>query len=323
VLVSGFTGGIDGAGVASAAVDLDTQTNQLWERHWRVYAQRCAEFEGEYICAPKYDRRYPSSSGITVRQAEAELSKKVRVGGSGVVRTKIIKMPVQEAESMALPIPKIKIGEYGVLVSAEIVEVLGPKSMVVEDLYLIDPAVYRRDYRADRAKAKQAEDDDAAEAELAHIYTHRDALVERQKDKRHKRIVLRLEGYATDGLSEGDRWTGPREQGFSVLIASAEYYSKQRRPKKRAVAVAVDQVKWGLQEDAFIRLLEARGLTPKDFIDLVMEKMAEDDPKTAQLRIFTALLPVLEDPIREEEKDDQENGDREEKGETQPDQDED
>ena len=276
---------------------------QLWERHWRVYAQRCAAFEGEFICAPKYDRRYPSSAGITVRQAEAKLSEKVRVGGAGIVMTKTVRAPEAEAQAIALPIPKIKIGEYGFFVSAQIVQVLGPKSMVIEDLYLIDPAVYKRDFRADRAKARQAEDGDAAEAALAYIYTHRDALVDRQKDKKHKRIVLRVEGYSTVGLMEGDRWAGPKGLGFSVLIARAEYDGSERRPRQRAVAVAVDQVRWGLQEEAFVQMLEARGLTRQSFVDLVMERMAAEAPETAQQQVFAALLPVLEAPKQDDEDD--------------------
>lgn len=288
-----------------AAEGLDPQQNRLWERHWRVYAQRCAQFEGEYLCAPGYDKRYPSSAGITVRQAEARLSEKVKVGGQGIVVTKTVKMPVAEAHAMALPIPKIKIGEYGYLASAEVDEVLGPRSMVIEDLYLLDPDVYRKDYRADRAKARKARDRDAAEAELDYIYTHRDALVERQKDKRHKKIVLRLEGYSTEGLSPGDRWAGPKDQGFAVLIVRAEYYGNERRPRQRAVAVAVDEVRWGLQEDAFIKLLEARGMTPGSFVELVMEKMAETDPKTAEKSVFATLLPTLEKP----EEDDGNRGD--------------
>ena len=232
---------IEEAGAKATAQDVQ----RLWERHWRVYAQRCAQFEDEFICAPGFDKRYPSSAGVTVRQVEAKLSEKIKVGGHGVVMTKTVRPPIAEAQAVALPIPKIKIGEYGFLASAEVVEVLGPKSMVVEDLYLIDPAVYKKDYRADRAKARQAEDSDAAEASLAYIYTHRDALIERQKDKRHKRIVLRLEGYPTQGL------------------------------------------------------------TRQSFVSLVMEKMAEGDPETAEQQVFAALLPVLEDPPNDQDEPDQ------------------
>ena len=66
---------------ALAAEGLDARTRPLWERHWRVYAQRCAEFEGGFLCCPKFDRRYPSSTGMTLRQAEAKLSERIKVGG--------------------------------------------------------------------------------------------------------------------------------------------------------------------------------------------------------------------------------------------------
>jgi hypothetical protein len=281
-------------GGAAAVEGLDRQTQQLWDRHWRVYAQRCAEFEGEYLCSPKYNKRYPSSTGLTVRQAEAKLSKKVRVGGSGIVTTRTVKMPIAEARAMALPIPKLKAGEYGQLASVEVIQVLSPTSMIVKDLYLIDPVVVTRDRRADRARARKARDSKAAEAELAYVYTRRDAVMKRQKDGKHRKVVLRLEGFSTDGLSEGERWAGPKGDGLAVLIVRPELYgSKRRANKQRLVAVSVKKVRWGLDEQAFIRLLETRGLDPKSFVAIVMEKMAEDDPQTARQRVFSSLLPGL------------------------------
>ncbi len=277
----------------SAVEGLDPQTQQLWDRHWRVFAQKCAEFEGEYLCSPKYDRRYPSSTGMTLRQAEAKLSEKIRVGGSGIVMTKTVRMPVAEARAMVFPIPKMKVGEYGLLASVEVDEVLSPRSMLVTDVFLIDPVVMRRDYRADRAKARQAQDSKAAEASLAYVYTRRDAVLARQKDKKHRKIVLRLEGFSTDGLSEGERWTGPRGEGLAVLLVRPEVYGSKRRVRQRLVAVSVKKVRWGLDEAGFIKLLESRGLDPRGFVELVMEKMAEDDPKVAKQRVFNSLLPGL------------------------------
>ncbi len=279
-----------------AAEGLDTQTQQLWDRHWRVYAQRCSEFEGGYLCSPTYDRRYPSSAGMTVRQAEAELSKKVKVGGGGVVVTKTVKMPIGEAEAMARPIPKLSVGQYGFLASVEVAEVLGPTSMVVEDLYLIDPAALREEYRADRDKARHADDTDAAGAALEYVYRHRDALVKRQKDKRHRRVVLRLEGYSTDGLFAGDRWSGPMGEGLRVLIVKPENYGNKKRSRQRLVGLSLKDIRWGLSEAAFIEMLGSRGMDPEGFIALIMEKMAEDDPKTAKSRVFNSLLPTLDKP---------------------------
>lgn len=288
---------------AFAVEGMDAQTQRLWDRHWRVYAQNCAEFEGEYLCSPAYQKRLPSSAGMTVRQAEAKLSEKVRFGGSGVVVTKTVKLPRQEAEAMALPIPKIKAGEYGYLASVEVVQVLGPKSAIVKDLYLIDPVAMRRDYRADRAKAKQAQDRDAAEASLEYIYTHRDALLVRQKDKKFRKIVMRLEGFATDGMTEDERWAGPKDEGLQVLIVRPEVYGSQRRERKRLVGVSVEKVRWGLDEAGFIRLLEARGMEPAGFVELVMERMAEDKPDVATARVFNALLPRLADRVEDDEAD--------------------
>ncbi len=278
------------SGAVGAAEGLDVRTYELWERHWRVFAQRCAEFEGEYICSPAYDRRYPSSAGITVRQAEAELSEKVKVRGAGMVKTRTVKMPIGEARAIALPIPGLAVGQYGYLASVEVQEVLAPKSMQVVDLYLIDPVSLRSDYKDDRAKARKADDPDAAADMLEHRYSRRVALVERQKLKAFDKAVLRLDGFPTRGLTEEQRWDGPRGEGIQILIVGQEFYGSERRPRQRLVAVAVDQVKWGLDEDTFIKLLAARGLDPAGFVALVMGKMAETDPRTAQQDVFISLL---------------------------------
>jgi hypothetical protein len=287
------------SGIANAAEGLDAPTHKLWERHWRFFAQRCAEFEGEYICCPLYDRRYPSSSGISVRQAEAELSQKVEKRGSGMVVTKTVKMPIGEAKAMAMPIPRLAVGQYGYLASVEVDEVLGQTSMLVEDVYLIDAAKVGTEYKADRAKVRLLENSDAAKDVLEHMYSRRRALSERQKDKNHKRAELRLEGFPTRGLTKGQRFEGLRGEGLQVLIVRQEFYGSERRPRKRLVAVALDRVKWGLDEDGFIQLLAARGLDPARFVELVMEKMGETDPHTAQQDVFASLLPPPPSPPKD------------------------
>jgi hypothetical protein len=284
---------------AVAAEGLDERTRPLWERHWRVYAKNSAAFEDGFVVCPAYDKRYPSDAGMTVRQAEVKLSRKVKEGGGGLVMTRTVKMPLAEAEAMALPITKLSVGRYGFLASVQVDEVLGPESMVVKDLYLIDPLRLRRDYRADRARAGRAGDRDTAEAELERMYAHRNALAERQKQKAHRSVVLRLEGFSTDGLARGERWAGPDGEGLQVVIVKPEAYGDERRPKQRLVAVSLREVRWGLDEREFVRLLAGRGLSPAGFVGLVMEKMAEHDPRTAKGRVFLALLPTLEAPAKD------------------------
>ncbi len=293
------------AGPAIAAEGLDAKTRPLWERHWRVYARRCAEFEGGFLCCPKYDRRYPSGAGMTVRQAEKVLSAKVKERGGGLIVTRTVKMPRAEAEALARPLPRLAVGEYGLLASVEVDEVLGPTSMLVKDLYLIDPADLRRDFKADRAKARRSSNPSASSADLEQIYKRRRALADRQKRKPY-RAVMRLEGFSTDTLEPGERWSGPDSEGIRIVIFRPETYGSERRSKRRLVAVNLQAVHWGLDEAGFARLLEARELSPSGFVSLIQEKMAEDDPDDAQQRVFTALLPGLADSreVPEDEKGD-------------------
>jgi len=280
---------------AGAAEDLSEQERALWERHWRSYAKQCAEFEVGFLVCPRYDKRYPSSAGMTVRQAEAELSQKVRVRGGGVVVTKTLTKPVEEAKAMALTIPKLKIGEYGYLASVEVDEVLGEKSMLVEDIYLIDPAKMREDFREDRKKVKKVEeangdeDIEDAEEQLDERYKYRRAVLDRQKEKRHHTVKIRLEGFSTAGLAKRDRWAGPDGEGIWVVIARDETYGRERRPRHRLVAVSLDKFKWRLTEEAFVRLLAERGLDRARLVGLIQERMAERKPAEARVQVLHAI----------------------------------
>lgn len=225
-----------------------------------------------------------------MRQAEAELAEKVKVRKANMVYTKTIKMPVGEAEAMANPIPKLAIGEYGYLSSVEVVEVLGPTSVMVKGAALIDPAKLNRDYRADRERARQIDDADAADDMLEHMYEQRYALMEKQKQKGFARAVLRIDGYLAQGLTEGERWEGPKGEGIHIMVVGQEDYGNERRPKQRLVAVSPDKVRLGLDEAGFIRLLATRGLEPASFVKRVMDTMAEHRPDDAEQLVFASLL---------------------------------
>lgn len=286
---------------------LDADAYRLWERHWRDYAQRCAIFEDEYLCCPNYNKRYPSSAGMTLREARQALSQKVKVRSGNMVSTKTIHMPVEEAEAMIKPIPRLTPGQYGYLSSAKVDEVLDATSVVIEDVQLIDSKALALDYKADRANAKQADDSKEAIDILDHHYARRMDLADRQKHKSFKQAMIRLEGVSTRGLAEGQRWDGPRKDGLHILIVRSEYYASGRRPRKRLVAVAVDQVRWGLDEMGFVAMLKQRGLDPAGFVALVMAQMKELDPETAKLAVFDALLPPEpEKPDKDRRKDEDE-----------------
>ncbi len=276
---------------AGAKHGLDAETYQLWERHWRDYAQHCARFEDEFLCCPAYNKRYPSSAGMSLRDARQELSRKVKVRSAGMVRTKTIQMPLAEAEAMVNPIPRLAPGQYGYLHSVEVEEVLDATSLTIEEPLLIDAKTLAIEYKADRARARQADDSDTASDELEHRYARRMDLIDRQKHRAFSQAELRLVGFSTRGLAEGQRWTGPRDEGLRILVVKAEYDGSERRPRKRLVAAAVDQIRWGLSETDFITLLEARGLDPAGFVSLIQEEMKEHDKETAQLAVFDVLLP--------------------------------
>jgi hypothetical protein len=288
--------------VAAAGPEgLDAPTYQLWERHWRYFAQKCALYEDEYLCSPTFNKRYPSSAGITMRRAQQELAETVEYRKYNMTMTRTIKMPVAEAQAVAMVIPKLRVGHYGYLFSAEVESVLGPSSMLISDIQLIDAGKVSTEYKADRAKARSLDDPDEAEALVDKMYSHREVLLDRQKQKNFKRAVIRLEGFPTRGISEGQRWEGPRGEGFQVLLVRQELYGEGRQPRMRLVGVEPSRIAWGLDEDAFIALLAERDLDPAGFVALIMSEMAENDPETAREEVFSRLMPPPADPDRRPE----------------------
>ena len=280
----------------------------LWDRHWRSYAMRCAEFEGDYLICPTYNRRYPSESGITVRQAEEELARQVRVGGAGVTYTKTFKQPIEEAQAMALPIRTLKVGTYGVLASVLIEEIIDDNSAIVEKVYLLDADEVRRAYREDRKRVREVPDNQREQAEqlLEERYEQRRKVLEEHEDREHRKAVMRLVGFDVVMLEEGERWKGPKEEGLHVVIVKQEAYGSERRPKHRLVAVALDEVRWGLSEQAFVEMIEQRGLDRAGFVALIQQAMAERDAQQGQRYILENLLkrnPATKDETDTQEQD--------------------
>ncbi|MEM9414488.1 MAG: hypothetical protein AAGA29_03290 [Planctomycetota bacterium] len=285
---------------------VEPRTYRAWAGNYRQFARYCAEFDGDFVVVPDYERRLPSSRGLTRAQAVEELTVTWRETTGTFSQDRKREPQPEEARAYAYALPDTEVGTYGYLHSVEIVEILGPDEMLVKDLWLIDVEEVSQEYDRDveRARANGARN---IRQQLMQLYEQRLALKERQEEEDAFEQTHRLVGYETIGLSVGERWAGPgRDPGFQVALVRWETPLPQedeedegasrRRPhddSPRLVMVNPEPLlRRPLDEQGMVRLLDARGYTITRFVE-AMRRMRERfrDRDEANDRLIRILLP--------------------------------
>jgi hypothetical protein len=299
---------------------IDSRLRRAWAGNWRDFARSVAPFEDGYIVVPNYDRRTPSSLGMSERDAIEKLTE-TYTETTGIIReTRTWTPPREEAEAYANTLPKMDLGTYGYIHSVEVVEVLGPEQMLVKNIWLIDGDAVERAYERELAELQMQERRNGrnnrggpdARAVVDARYAMRLAVVEYQQNREFGQ-TCRLVGYDTRGLQPGQRYAGPRDEGFQVAVAKwdhvavpaedeaqdqAEEDDRPRRSSRRSdepdpMLVLVDPLpvmRVNTTEEQFIEMLDKRGLKIVEFIELVRE-LREADRETSEELIFNELLP--------------------------------
>lgn len=297
--------------------EVEPAVYRSWAGNYRQFARYCGEIEGGFLVVPGYDRRIPSSRGLTLARATDELTETWRESTGGFSENRMRRPEPEEVKAYANILPDTRSGTYGYLDSVEIVKVLGPEEMLVTHLWLIDTEAVGAEYDRDRrrARANGASDiDDQLDA----LYRYRLELKERQDDEDAFEQTHRLVGYDTRGLAEGQRWDGPDGEGVQVAVAhwelpepeaedaeAEEDDSRNRRRRGRSGRRNDDEprmllvnpqpvLRGPLEERAMVRLLDARGYTIASFVEQlrdVRDRLRDRD--AADLRMIQALLPPM------------------------------
>ena len=283
-------------GVAVDAVD------DADERH-------TAEFDGDFLVVPGYNRRIPNSRGLTAARATDELTVTWRESRAGVSQNYQREPERGEVEAYTTGLVDVRAGTYGSLASVLVVAILGPEEMLVADLQLIDLDALEDDYKNDERRARANGARDFREA-LNERYEHRLALKDLQEEEEDiLETTHRVVGYPTRRLQVGDRWAGPGGDGLLVAIARYEYLSEQQlEPVHRRYRGDLDEprmllveptqaMRRTLDEQGTMRLLDARGLTVAAFIELMRELREEvRDRDEADAELLRTLLPPMPEP---------------------------
>ena len=279
---------------------IPTEVYSSFQSNWRKYAVLAAELDGGYVMVPNYDRRRESSRGINTSQAMAMLKEEREVRTGNLVRKRVKYPDRADAEAYSKALPKMQVGEYGWVASAEVVKIIGRKEMIVKEVWLVDLPTLREAYEKDKAKSARDNGGEPNKELLDFNYAQRIKMKEQQEERDEGfEEEFRLIGYDTRGLRVGERWKGLNDEGFQVAVAYWEQPEpeedgddrRRRSDDPRLVLTEVESaMRKTLDEQGFKEMLGERGMTVADFVDL-MRTVRDLDRRNAEERIINALLP--------------------------------
>lgn len=270
-----------------------------FQSNYRQYAALISEIDGGFAVIPKYDRRLESSRGINTSQAMDLLKVEKEVKTGNLVRKRVKYPDRADAEAYSKALPSLEVGSYGWVASAQVVEIIDRKQLIVKEIWLVDRGKLRGEYEKDKAESARQNNGEPNKELLKFNYAERIKMKEQQEDSDEGfEEQFRIVGYDTRGLRVGDRWKGHNDEGFQVAVAYWEEPEpeegesrRRRKDDPRLVLTEVQSLmRDTLDEQGFKKLLNARGMSVADFVDLV-RTVRERDRRNAEERIMNALLP--------------------------------
>jgi hypothetical protein len=293
----------------------DAAVGDLWQRHWPRFASLYVKVGDQYAACGKYKHDFPSSRHITVEQVrDMTVRQRVERYGSIMTRRENIHIPREDAYAVVNALPQLAVGEYGYIQGATVVEVISESEMIVDHVQLIDERAVARDKAATRddleRRSSARSSRRAIDTQLEWLFQNRDQLIEQQDEDAFEDVRVKLVGFDTRGLDEGDHWTGETERpargvdapddGIPVAIVAAEQppqtESRSRRSRRRRqrsepdilIAVHAERLRGReLDEDQFVEMLERRGYDRTKFVQLVLEQkrqfLDEADPRIVEI----------------------------------------
>jgi len=291
---------------AQAARLTATQLEVYWRKNWKNYARRVVKLDDKYYALAAFQTTYPSSRGTTIAQLRSKTAKEIsdRFGSNVKIRKHLVR-PVDEVRAAAEGLPQMALGHYGHIDSGEVVKVIGPDQMILEEVWIVNEDAVEEQQDKDYEKLKrQNVDRSDARTILKWKFEFRNELIDRQSD-RDFRANIKLVGFSTSGVAKTDRWKGPKGKGIKIAVVGMEEI--KRRPTSRKgtpTLVAIPLIKFNTpltSETSFLAYLKDRGFDKKSFVDLFIKEHQASalDHRLRDAKIFEALEGTGEE---EEEK---------------------
>lgn len=316
LLCLGLTVGLVGTLPASAQADADSiearreqaRIDSLWNRAWREFAPYYLEHEADYICVPGYDRRIPSSTGVSIRDYQEQTAwEQEYTDERGRDRTRTLIKPQEEAHAAVATIPEVAVGRYGYIHSGNIARIVDDKTLILEDIWLLDAEQAREEKEALKAELRQGLVEDIEGAlrnrgrnerrnrgdgiarrrgteneSIDWAFEDRTAAAQRQRDRAFSRYEWEIIGYRTDRLTDDARWPTGRaaEEGLQLVIVEVS--------GNTVTAVPAATLGRGLDEVAFLDMLAQRDITKQQFVEMVTD--AKRESRDGYLEIVLAQI---------------------------------
>ena len=287
---------------------IDERVYRTFYSNFKKYAQFACEVDGGYGLIPEYSRRNDSSRGMTVNEVLDKQSEETTIRTGTLVQKKKRTPPREDAMAYVNALPDVRVGSYGNVASAKVLHVIDGNQMIVTELWLIDRDTLREEYERDEQRSEKKNDGRADRDELEFNYKSRIWLRKQQESSRFGFTgVFRIVGYDTRGVRPGERWKGPKDDGFQVGVIKWEESDRDEfegldKETRRAIGsrprLVISELTLTMRnqvdEQGFKKLLKERGMTVQQFVD-VMQRMRDIDRRNADERILEALLPPDED----------------------------
>lgn len=288
--------------------------DRLWNRMWREAAPFYIEHDGGFVCVPGYDRRLPSSAGISFDDyREQSAWDQEYTDERGREQTRRLVKPEEEAMAAVGSIPEVAVGQYGYIHSGNIERIVDDSTLILEDIWLLDAEAAeeeKKELKADvlagigediegairnRGRNERRNRGDgilrrrAAENEsIDWAFEERTAAARRQRGRAFSRYAWEVVGYRTNRLAEDARWPSGRaaEEGLQLIIVEVS--------GTNVTAVPASALGRGLTEVQFLDCLAERGLTKAQFVEMVTE--AKRASRNDYMDIVIAQLEGEESP---------------------------
>lgn len=295
--------------------------DRLWNRMWREAAPFYIEHDGGFVCVPGFDRRLPSSLGVSFADyREQSVWDQEYTDERGREQTRRLVKPEEEAMAAVGSIPEVAVGQYGYIHSGNIQRIIDDSTLILEDIWLLDAAAAEEEKKElkaavvtgiaedvegairDRGRDARRNRGDgiirrrAAENEsIDWAFEERTDAARRQRGRAFSRFEWEVVGYRTNRLAEDARWPAGRaaEEGLQVIIVAVSGNS--------VTAVPIDALGRGLTEIQFLDCLAERGLTKAEYVEMVTE--AKRASRTDYMDIVIAQLEGEDSPVADETRD--------------------
>lgn len=270
--------------------------DRAWNRYWREAAPFYLEHDGRFVCVPGYDRRLPSSAGLTAEDYRKESAwEQEYTDERGRDRTRTLIKPEAEAFAAVMAIQRVEPGQYGYIHSGNLVSIEDDRTAVLNAVWLVDADAAREEKQALKAEVLQGAFDDIGDAirdrgrnerrnrgdgiaqrrgaeneAIDWAFEERTEAAARQRDRTFARYRWTVIGYQTRELETGARWPAgdAADEGLQLVIVEVE--------GTNVTAVPAALIGEGLSELQFLACLEQRGVTKTRFVEIVNEQRAAD-----------------------------------------------